>query len=548
MTCNTFNNQTSKYSIAALTSDQIKSQLYSFEELYNIQADPSLQYDQDLIYATVGLTRGVLTSVDPNATTYPLVWERLNQSPILAPEYAEFLNFSQYELNSVNALLNSFSSTTLSTSTTTNVLIDVSASTPIAVTQYFEQLDLYYNDNYAVSLSGGFCSAFGGQLLELASLASGAVNLINQLKNFSIGDVLSRLNSIKDILYNLVDSLKDKLLQQINNIVDKLASFKNMILSTANAIGKKITQAKNFFSDLNIANIKEKIEGVIAKMAGGYEEITPEVISYILFRLCKLTEIVNGFMQSPVDGLKSVMNAYVVQSALFSNFSSTATAAAVSDGYFRKDPFDTANERDTAMAISNNSGQSNYVNRPFTAEEIQMAVELRAATIEQINSNSFAAASMVSFDTLNKDEAPLSWQNVTVGTWIRIFRVSKRLNTTLVLLSAYRSTAKQKILYDAEVAKSGPNQKKVAKPGSSQHEFGQALDVSMADRTEEFRNNFIRVASEEGYNGIGTYQTFIHVDTRGNISAWGTNNAKALNMHAKNAYRDGIYKPNSGIQ
>ena len=546
MTCNTFNNQTSKYSISALTVDQITSQLYSFEELYNIQSDPSLQYDQDLIYATVGLTRAVLISIDPSGTTYPLVLERFKQSPILAPEYAEFLNFSQYDLTSVNTLLSSFSTTTLattSTSTTTNVLIDVSASTPVTVTQYFEQLDLYYNDNYAASLSGGFCTAFGGQLLELASLASGAVNLINQLKNFSINDVLSRLNSIKDILYNLVDSLKEKLLQQINNIVEKIATFKNMILSTVNAIGKKITQAKNFFSDLNMTNIKEKIEGIIAKMAGGYEEITPEVIAYILFRLCKLTETVSAFMQSPVDGLKAVMNAYAVQSALFSNFSSIATAEAVQAGHFRRDPFDLADERDRAIERSNNSGISTYVSRAPTAEEIQMALEIKSATKEQIFNNSFAAANLISFERLGPRgiaDAPFSWQSLNQDVLTRIFIVAKRLNTKLYINNGWRSYASQVIIKNED-----PN---AAAPGSSLHETGQALDVSMRDRTDEFRNNFIRAASEEGYNGIGTYPTFIHVDTRGGKKIWGSNNTTALTMHKNNTYRDGIYKPNSGIQ
>lgn len=544
MTCNTFNNQTSKYSISALTSEQLTSQLYSFEELYNLQVDPSLRYDNDVIYATTGLTRAILISIDPNRSTYPLVWERFNQGPILAPEYAEFLNFSQYDLNSVNSLLNTFS-TNIIAANTANIVIDISASTPINITQYFEQLDLYYNDNYAASLSGGFCSAFGGQLLELASLVSGAVNLINQLKNFTISGalILAKLNAIKEILNNLVDSLKEKLLQQINNIVEKLATFKNMVVSAANAIGKKITQAKNFFSDLNMKNIKEKIEGIIAKMAGGYEEITPEVIAYILFRLCKLTEIVSGFMQSPVDGLKAVMNAYAVQSALFSNFSMASTAEAVRDGHFRRDPIDLARERDRAIETSNSSGISTYVSRAPTAEEIQMALEIKAATNEQIFSNSFAAASLISFERLGPRsiaDAPYTWQRLNQDVLTRIFIVAKRLNTKLYINSGWRSYASQAIIK--------ANDPDAASPGNSLHESGQALDVSMRDRTDEFRNNFIRAASEEGYNAIGTYPTFIHVDTRGGKKIWGSYNTAALNMHYRNAYRDGIYKPNSGIQ
>lgn len=547
MTCNTFNNQTTKYSTAALTTTQLNAQLYNFEQLYNIQTDPSLLYDNEVIYSTVSLTKATLATIDPSGTIYPLVWERFNQSPILAPEYADFLNYSQYDLSVVNSFLNSFfveSSVAASAglSTTSRPL----TSFPIEITAYYEQLDLYYNDNFSASLSGGFCSTFSGKLLELATLASSAVNLINQLKNFSIdalaATVLAKLNSIKEILYNLVDSLKEKLLQQINNIVDKIVSFKNMIMSTAKAIGKKVAQAKNFFSDLNMKNIKTKIEELIAKMAGGYEKITPEVIAYIMFRLCKLVESVEAFMKSPVDGLKSVMEAYAIQAAVFGNFSTAATSAAVQAGHHRRDVFDLANERDAAIERSNSAGLGAYIRRLNTAEEIAMAMEIKAATTEQIYSESFAAARMITFTTLgddSKDDGPGRWQNLDMNTLINIFRVSNKIGAKLSINSAWRSIKTQESLYAR--GKTTTNR--------GRHVYGQALDIRMRDKSTEFRDTFIRFASEELYGGIGTYPTFIHVDT-GGLNTWGELNAAALREHENGTYRRAQYEniTNSGPQ
>lgn len=511
MTCNTFNNQTAKYSVSALTPEQLNNQLYSFETLYNMQLDPSLQYDQELIYSTVSLTKNTLVIVDPSGTLYPLVWDRFNQGPILAPEYADFLNFSQYDLTDVNNILNSFPITP-----------------PISVTQYFEQLDLYYNSNFAATLSGGFCSAFSGKLLALSGLISGAVSFINQLKNFSLSDIIGRLTSIKTILLKLVDSLKEKLLQQITNIMNKVNNFKNMIISTAAAIGKKIQQAKNFFSDLNINNIKTKIEEIIARMAGGYEEITADVIAYILFRLCRLTEILNAFMKSPVDALKGVMNNFLYQQTLFTNFSLNATAAAIEAGHFRKDPFDIIAEREAAAQAGNNSGMSAYVSRPFSTDEMQMANELQSVTIEQLKSSSYAAAQYITFtDDIIARADPIEWQGVTAGTYMRLFRIAKRLGTSFRINSARRPP---KLNAAVDGAK------------NSLHLSGQALDVSMIDRSNEFRVNFIRAASEEGYNGIITYPTFIHVDTRGAIYAEGSYNTEALALHRNGSYRKAIYK------
>jgi len=488
-----------------------------------MQSDPSLQYDQEVIYATVSLTKSTLISVDPSGLTYPLLQERFRQGPILAPEYADFLSFSQYDLTYVNELLNSFPVTP-----------------PVGLSQYFDQLELYYDQNYSATLSGGFCSAFSGKLLALSGLISGAAKLISQLKNFSLSSVLAQLTSIKEILYKLVDNLKQKLLQQIQNIATKIANFKNMITSVANALGNKLQQVSNFFSDLNMNNIKKKIEEIIASMAGGYEEITGDVIAYILFRLCRLSEIINSFMRSPVDSIKNVMNNFAMQSVLFQNFSRTATIGAVNAGLFRKDPFDTIAEQGAVAAATNAAGVSTYLSRPVTATEIAMANELKSATLEKINSNSYAAASLISFDTLNKDEAPRSWQEVDALVWVRIFRIAQRLNTKLSLISAFRSNAKQTRLYNDAIAQYGPSQKRVAKPGSSLHEFGGALDVDMGGRSNEFRANFIRSASEEGFNGIGTYSEFIHVDNRGDIWTWGGYNTDALALHKDNAYRKGL--------
>ena len=51
----------------------------------------------------------------------------------------------------------------------------------------------------------------------------------------------------------------------------------------------------------------------------------------------------------------------------------------------------------------------------------------------------------------------------------------------------------------------------------SKHVEGIAFDISMhnQDRTE-----FVRLAREFGFNGIGHYNTFTHIDTRENQAEW----------------------------
>ena len=51
----------------------------------------------------------------------------------------------------------------------------------------------------------------------------------------------------------------------------------------------------------------------------------------------------------------------------------------------------------------------------------------------------------------------------------------------------------------------------------SRHRFAQAADFSIIDRDAELIH---RLALELGFNGIGKYQTFIHVDTRERSASW----------------------------
>ena len=52
----------------------------------------------------------------------------------------------------------------------------------------------------------------------------------------------------------------------------------------------------------------------------------------------------------------------------------------------------------------------------------------------------------------------------------------------------------------------------------SKHMEGIAFDISM--NNHEDRDEFIRLARQFGFNGIGHYSTFTHIDTRENPAEW----------------------------
>ncbi len=523
MTCNTYDSPASKYSVKALTVDQLRNKIYSFDDLLKIENNPALRYPvQDLsnaLFAT--LTNFSLV----NSADYPLITNRLSQGEIPISEYADFLSNSGYTPTQV-----------------TTIFSGVAVAT-VPMSSYYDQLEFYYNDNLSKSISGGFCAAFTGALAALNQLVSAGVALISQLKNAAAA-FIAQLMSIKELLFKIVDELKQKMLQMVQNVVDQINQIKTRITSVMNFFNEKIRKVKEFFSDLNIKNLKTKIEEIIAKMAGGFEEITPEVIAYLLFRLCQLSEIISNFMQSPVDSLKGLLANFAIQELKLSNISNSARIGSVTAGGYRRDPFEIIKERE-AIANSVNSAASpgvygkSYITKPFTPEELAMVQALTENGNQHIEFSS---------RVINQNDPIVGagWKKVVPDIYIILFRVSKRMGKRFLINSGYRSP--------------DYNEKQRGSAKNSLHMSGLALDVDMSrhGNTVEFRNMFIEYASQEGAGGIGIYPNsgFIHIDV-GPRRAWGPNNSRsslpgtgneaAANLHMDDKFRNGSGTPSNVI-
>ena len=88
-----------------------------------------------------------------------------------------------------------------------------------------------------------------------------------------------------------------------------------------------------------------------------------------------------------------------------------------------------------------------------------------------------------------------------------LINISKTLNRKLTLNSGFRNKA-----YMTSTGQGGSY-----KPGS-QHNLGNAADVTMSGID---RQQFVEAAGKAGINGIGFYNTFIHVDVRSYKAKWG---------------------------
>lgn len=516
MTCNTFNNPTSKQSSLALAPVDIESKIYSFDQLLRLENDPTAKYDTNTLIRDTQLVTQLFTAI-PNRTDYPMLNDRVTQGPITIYEFADFLDTSGFTITTVDTAL-------------------LTGITSVAEIDLFSQLDYYYTDNMAASIEGGFCSTFTGALAQLTSLVSAGVKLISDLQNFMTdfaSAAAAQLEAMKNIMLSLVDKLVGYMKEQINAVINTVNSIANTAVATINMMRDKIQKAQSFFEDAKINGLKAAIEELIAGLAGNYEELTPEVIAYLLFRLCQLLEMISNFLKSPVDSLKSFISRFAFEQTRITNFSNMARLESVHSGLYRMDPFAITSAREEmARNINSASTQvdgltgSTYVTLPISEDEVKLLNSLSESGNQYIQ----WSPQVLNMGANESDADPGDgWKRVNGDLLIRAMRIAKRMGARLYINSGYRSPQ-----YNAKQDGAATN---------SQHMSGKALDVSMTNssglsNTEAVRNKFIQIASQEGIGGIGTYNTFIHIDI-GPRRTWGSHQTNALAMHKADKFRTG---------
>jgi len=521
MTCNVLDSPTSKMSDYALTMDQLHSKIFTFDSLIAYQNDPYNRYTYTNLIQAVEAIPAIHSNwgFDSNGISlYPYLKAKLKSSHITPTDFAQFLATSGLNFDAVM--------------TTTTSTIPVGLTTSLSPEVYLSQLDLYYNKAFPSSETGNFCSAFTGKLMSIFGLFSAGMKLITELKN-GVAAFVTQLANINKLLQKLVDKIKKYMLDQIKNITQQVVTVVN---SANQFFTNKVHAAQTFFNDVKMNGLKAKIEEIIAGMAGGYEKLTIEIIAYLLYRLCQLGEFIAKFMQSPVDGLKKLLNNFKSQKTALANFSNSSQLNSVNAGAYRMDEFEIARQKSNAAKRINQNGSSSgpdpayYVSEVYTDAELQTVLSLTDAGNEYVN---------LSSSVINQDN-PIEgagYKKVQTGVWIKIFRVSSRVGKRLTINSGYRSPA-----YNAALATTHTG---VAT--NSKHMSGLALDVSVAGFSTAQIVDFIKIASQEGFEGIAYYQSsnFCHVDLGGRRT-WnsvGGDIGAAIQMHLADSFRTGRPAP-----
>jgi hypothetical protein len=513
-------------------------------DLVNSQENPADAYDQGKLLSTSLALNNALKRVDTKQ--YPLLTSRKNQSPILYAEIADFLNETGLNIDNVNTTMTDFN-TYLNNNPVLSNTEDKripAYNVPSDVSTIFAQLEFYYSENMANSISGGFCAAianpFGKLLGALEALKFGGA-LLDSLLNFSLADLLGPLNILKATLSKLVDSLKSTLEAQVKGLVDSAKSIVNNIKAGAKKIMAKIKKMVDNIKDFlnSDGSLKDKIGEFVQKASDQFKELTPQAIALMLFRFCQFTEMMQSFMKGPVDALKTFVTGVALEEQLVNKISDVRKQDAVNAGAVRisDDGIKAARARISGGASCGARQRDGDLPGPAPVPEEYVAsgdlTEAENSALMGLSDSgmdgyfTFASSVKNMGKSVSDASDDAGWRMIKNEVWQKLVPVARRMGKVLTINSAYRSPEYNRNIGGAS---------------RSMHMTGLALDVSMAGFSDEDKRNFIRIASQEGFSGIAYYpgSNFMHIDL-GTRRSWNRGHVldNYIAMHLTDGFRRG---------
>jgi hypothetical protein len=445
-------------------------------------------YGSDAVYqSNEAINRMLVGIAAPILPSYPAINERINTGiPITPVEYAEFVTQFLY------------TPFTVQTNSVTDYVRVVS------------ELDDFFTSNFSQNSMGSFCAlapSIFGAIQGFFDLLDSFKDIVSKIQNFSVANLLNQLKEkIKAVIDRVIEKVKNIIENfSIQNIIGRVETFVN-----ENIIARAMElrdEALRFFSEENIQNLKDRIEGLINYAISLFKDPSLEEIQYLIYRFCTFISQVENAINSIRNPLDTFTSSYQNAASVLSGRSGLNTASAVAAGAIRYDQ----GQRRAGVSEGRRAEEAVGNPPPIEAAEIEGVTPWNNARGD--SKIGFAGGWLQPADPNSAEcrrrnsPGEEGWTRVVPEVRIRIMRVQSRFGRRLIINSGYRPPA-----YNACVGGAT----------NSQHMQGTALDVTWAGINIENRNEFIRIAREEGFRGIGRYGTrFVHVDI-GPERIWGS--------------------------
>ena len=424
---------------------------------------------------------------------YKVLNKRLEYGEITALEFATFMRSSNY--------------------TPSTVLVSANANGP----RFLNELDDYYNGDFADSVLGGFCSLFN----NIYDAIDGFFNLVGALGAL-ISDALTfiaKIRNIDDPVQALFDAIKVKALLEaiktmITDTIEKTITAVCMSISNFNveaitgpvttpvqtSIASKMEAKKTALQIVcgkeEAKKIVDKINALIDYAVGLFSNPSIEEIMFLISRICALATGIEGVIKGLKDPLDDFADRYDEVFNTIRNSSSRITGEAIRAGAIRSSEENRQEQINNAKVVWERAGNIKL----STPQELS-----NLPSWSKLESGADARLKIQGGWVTNMTPAREGWDMLDKDLQVLVMRLqaaSKEAGITanhLYLNSGYRSPAYNKEVDGAK---------------SSQHLSGLAVDLTwdgFRGRSIEV-DRFVVLARKIGFRGVGLYNGFVHVD------------------------------------
>lgn len=362
------------------------------------------------------------------------------------------------------------------------------------------------NGRFSQSTMGSFCAlapsifgAISNFFTTIRNFANKITDIINAIASFSFAALLEAL---KSKITNVIESAIAKVKKVIENFtLDGLVSqvnqyFHSKVVAKFNTIKN---EAMKFFEEINIDTFKKKIDSILTYASNIFKSISLEEIQFLIYRFCSFITQVENLINGIKNPLETFNNRYVYASRILKSNSSANTIAAIAAGATRFSDGDV--QAAIGAGVSAESIRGNQ--QPPTPEERKNATQW----------NNGKGDNRINFEgqkwTLPRGSGGMGeegWTGTSEDARVYLMRLYEIVSREYGIQQIRINSAYRDALYNANLK---------PKPGAvnSQHIKGHAFDCTWAGYPR-YREEFIATARSIGFNGIGVYPGFVHIDRR----------------------------------
>ena len=374
------------------------------------------------------------------------------------------------------------------------------------------------SDKHKESLEEPFTDA-----LELSAeapklLQTDLIDLVRSIKNGIRGiAAVGVLDQTADQLLSVVDqaaaNLKSKAEMFSPETLNNGYHF-NMQSSYARMAGL-IAIAKNAASDAATEEMKDSLKGMIAQSSEKFRQKNKEEVEYVALRFCKMAGEIERIYEDATKPIEEMVNNFQAANRLLAGTGNNTTLRAVRAGAIRYDT-------QTRLAAMQQAGTIDAtITSPFINAAGQRSIDpgagISVGVLPPLPSDyqfptfeeSLAGTREVKYAPLTPGTARAitgpagflikPYGGVDGDSMRKLFALARAWGRQIQINSAYRNPQANRSVGGAR---------------NSYHMAGKAFDCgNISSRSDQIR--FMNLAYQAGFTGLISYNSFVHVDTRG---------------------------------